>query len=140
MKRQLSLRCVQFVYEPLMETQRRHIIPLVPFRTASIQKSARLRGSANKTTDEERLVYSTFTTRGNLRQEENPYLAIDADAIKELLARLQKLIGVRHQPVPGMDQPRESSEPSPSGTPCVRCCPSRIRAGEGRKACSRLHV
>lgn len=38
--------------------------------------------SVNMTADEERLLYSTFTTRGYLRQEENQYLANDVERIK----------------------------------------------------------
>ena len=50
-------------------------------------------GSANKTKDEERLVYSTFSTRGWMRQEENQYLAIDIEKIRELPEWLQERIG-----------------------------------------------
>lgn len=50
-------------------------------------------GSANKTTNEERLVYSTFMTRGYLRQEENQYMANDWEAIKKLPPWLQERTG-----------------------------------------------
>ena len=50
-------------------------------------------GSANKTKDEERLVYSTFSTRGWMRQEENQYLANDIEKIRELPEWLQEKIG-----------------------------------------------
>ncbi|KAK5121560.1 hypothetical protein LTR85_004732 [Meristemomyces frigidus] len=50
-------------------------------------------GSANQTAHEERLVYSTFMTRGYLRQEENQYLANDTEAIKKLPAWLQERMG-----------------------------------------------
>ncbi|KAF1960674.1 phytanoyl-CoA dioxygenase family protein [Byssothecium circinans] len=50
-------------------------------------------GSANTTADEERLLYSTFTTRGYLRQEENQYLSNDPKVIKELPIGLQKFAG-----------------------------------------------
>ncbi|KAK4550433.1 hypothetical protein LTR36_000011 [Oleoguttula mirabilis] len=50
-------------------------------------------GSANRTADEERLVYSTFMTRGYLRQEENQYLANDTEAIKKLPVWLQERMG-----------------------------------------------
>lgn len=50
-------------------------------------------GSANKTKDEERLVYSTFSTRGWMRQEENQYLANDIEKIKELPEWLQERVG-----------------------------------------------
>lgn len=41
-------------------------------------------GSANTTTDEERLVYSCFMTKGYLRQEENQYLNNDPKKLVEL--------------------------------------------------------
>ncbi|KAL9074149.1 MAG: hypothetical protein Q9157_004497 [Trypethelium eluteriae] len=50
-------------------------------------------GSANKTKDQERLVYSTFSTRGWMRQEENQYLANDIKKIKELPEWLQERVG-----------------------------------------------
>lgn len=50
-------------------------------------------GSANKTEDEERLVYSTFSTRGWMRQKENQYLANDIEAIKKLPEWLQERVG-----------------------------------------------
>ncbi|KAF2121339.1 hypothetical protein BDV96DRAFT_594549 [Lophiotrema nucula] len=50
-------------------------------------------GSANTTEDQERLVYSTFSTRGWMRQEENQYLAVDTEKIKELPRWLQERIG-----------------------------------------------
>lgn len=50
-------------------------------------------GSANTTADEERLVYSTFSTRGWCRQEENQYLANDVEKIKELPVWLQRFMG-----------------------------------------------
>jgi ectoine hydroxylase-related dioxygenase (phytanoyl-CoA dioxygenase family) len=49
--------------------------------------------SANQTTDQERLLFSTFTTRGYLRQEENQYLANDVDSIKRLPIWLQRFAG-----------------------------------------------
>ncbi|KAK4652885.1 hypothetical protein QC762_503360 [Podospora pseudocomata] len=51
-------------------------------------------GSASTTRDEERLIYSCFTTKGYLRQEENQYLASSLEKICEYYdADLQKLIG-----------------------------------------------
>lgn len=50
-------------------------------------------GSANTTANEERLVYSTFSTRGWCRQEENQYLANDVEKIKELPVWLQRFMG-----------------------------------------------
>jgi len=50
-------------------------------------------GSANTTVDEERLVYSTFMTRGYLRQEENQYLANDWKEVQKLSPRLQERMG-----------------------------------------------
>ena len=52
-----------------------------------------LGGSANKTSDEERLVYSTFMTRGYLRQEEIQYLANDWEEVKKLPPCLQERMG-----------------------------------------------
>ncbi|EXJ86336.1 hypothetical protein A1O3_03287 [Capronia epimyces CBS 606.96] len=50
-------------------------------------------GSANRTRDEERLVFSCFFTRSYLRQEENQYLANDWDRIRELPDWLQERVG-----------------------------------------------
>lgn len=50
-------------------------------------------GSANTTADEERLVYSTFSTRGYCRQEENQYLANDVEKVKQLPVWLQRFMG-----------------------------------------------
>lgn len=50
-------------------------------------------GSANKTTDEERLLFSCFYTRSWMRQEENQYLANDIEKIRELPLWLQERIG-----------------------------------------------
>jgi ectoine hydroxylase-related dioxygenase (phytanoyl-CoA dioxygenase family) len=50
-------------------------------------------GSANTTKDEERLVFSTFSTRGWMRQEENQYLANEIEKIKELPKWLQERVG-----------------------------------------------
>ncbi|OKL57048.1 hypothetical protein UA08_07369 [Talaromyces atroroseus] len=50
-------------------------------------------GSANKTENEERLVYSCFYTRSWLRQEENQYLANDKTKILELPNCLQERVG-----------------------------------------------
>ncbi|KAH8655361.1 phytanoyl-CoA dioxygenase family protein [Xylariales sp. PMI_506] len=50
-------------------------------------------GSANTTADEERLLFSTFSTRGWMRQEENQYLAVDIQKIKELPEWLQERVG-----------------------------------------------
>lgn len=50
-------------------------------------------GSANKTTDEERLIFSTFATRGTLRQEENQYLSVSQEKMKLLPVETQKFAG-----------------------------------------------
>lgn len=50
-------------------------------------------GSANTTTDEERLLFSCFMTRGYLRQEENQYLCVPPEVAKDLPVRIQKLLG-----------------------------------------------
>ncbi|KAE8354973.1 hypothetical protein BDV28DRAFT_63464 [Aspergillus coremiiformis] len=41
-------------------------------------------GSANTTTDQNRIIYSTFMAKGFLRQEENQYLTIPQDQLKKL--------------------------------------------------------
>ncbi|KAI5478019.1 phytanoyl-CoA dioxygenase family protein [Pseudohyphozyma bogoriensis] len=50
-------------------------------------------GSANRTTDQERLVFSCFTGKGALKQEENMYLAIPQDVVKEYPVELQRFFG-----------------------------------------------
>ncbi|WAO91219.1 Hypothetical protein NCS54_00867900 [Fusarium falciforme] len=50
-------------------------------------------GSANTTTDSYRLVYSTFVTRGWLRQEDNMYLAIPRDVLMRYPRHIQRFIG-----------------------------------------------
>lgn len=47
----------------------------------------------NATKDEERLVYSTFTTRGYLRQEENQYLACEREAVLRLPDDIKRFMG-----------------------------------------------
>lgn len=49
--------------------------------------------SANMTKDEERLLYSAGMTRGWMRQEENQYLAVDKERVRELPVALQRFIG-----------------------------------------------
>lgn len=49
--------------------------------------------SANTTENEERLIYSTFTTRGYLRQEENQYLACEREAVLALPDHLKRFMG-----------------------------------------------
>ncbi|KAJ5705875.1 hypothetical protein N7536_001564 [Penicillium majusculum] len=50
-------------------------------------------GSANNTTDEERLIFSTFMTKGYLRQEENMYLSVDMDVMRKYPVDIQKIAG-----------------------------------------------
>ncbi len=50
-------------------------------------------GGANQTTDQERLLFSCFMTRGWLRQEENHYLAIDRETMKKLPVEVQRVCG-----------------------------------------------
>ena len=50
-------------------------------------------GGANTTTDQERLLFSCFMTRGWLRQEENHYLAIDRETMKKLPKKTQHVAG-----------------------------------------------
>ncbi|KAK9856889.1 phytanoyl-CoA dioxygenase family protein [Penicillium brevicompactum] len=69
-------------------------------------------GSANKTDDEERLVYSCFMTKGYLRQEENQYLAVPLEKVREYPLEMQRLIGYQvSQPFLGwldLDDPRKA--------------------------------
>ncbi|EED21074.1 phytanoyl-CoA dioxygenase family protein [Talaromyces stipitatus ATCC 10500] len=69
-------------------------------------------GSANKTVDEERLVYSCFMTKGYLRQEENQYLANPIEKVREYPVDMQRLIGYQvSQPFLGwldLDDPRKA--------------------------------
>jgi ectoine hydroxylase-related dioxygenase (phytanoyl-CoA dioxygenase family) len=50
-------------------------------------------GSANHTEDKERLIFSSFMTRGVLRQEENQYLAVDKARMKKHPVEVQKIAG-----------------------------------------------
>lgn len=50
-------------------------------------------GSANTTADEERLIFSTFATRGTLRQEENQYLCVSKEKMKQLPVETQQFAG-----------------------------------------------
>ncbi|KAL4878777.1 phytanoyl-CoA dioxygenase [Aspergillus karnatakaensis] len=50
-------------------------------------------GGTNATTDQRRLVYSTFVVRGYLRQEENMYLAVPQDIVKQYDRATQQFIG-----------------------------------------------
>jgi ectoine hydroxylase-related dioxygenase (phytanoyl-CoA dioxygenase family) len=50
-------------------------------------------GSANTTSDETRILFGSFLTRGHLRQEENQYLANSIEKVKMLPEHIQKLIG-----------------------------------------------
>lgn len=50
-------------------------------------------GSANTTADEERLIFSSFMTRGTLRQEENQYLAVEKEKMKILDVDIQQTAG-----------------------------------------------
>lgn len=49
-------------------------------------------GSANTTTDEERLVYSCFMTKGYLRQEENQYIANSWDVLSKKYADDEEML------------------------------------------------
>ncbi|KAL3460945.1 phytanoyl-CoA dioxygenase [Aspergillus heterothallicus] len=50
-------------------------------------------GGSNTTTDQHRVVYSTFVVRGYLRQEENQFLAIPQDVVKTFDRKTQEFIG-----------------------------------------------
>ncbi|KAL2068432.1 hypothetical protein VTL71DRAFT_16530 [Oculimacula yallundae] len=50
-------------------------------------------GSANKTVDQERLVFATFSTKGYLRQEENQYLVLSKEQVLSLDEATQRELG-----------------------------------------------
>jgi len=50
-------------------------------------------GSANRTADEERLIYCSFMTRGYLRQEENQYLSVPLETMRKYPPHIQRLVG-----------------------------------------------
>ena len=50
-------------------------------------------GGANTTTDQYRLVFGTFMTRGYLRQEENQFLAVPVEVAKDYDRSTQKIMG-----------------------------------------------
>jgi ectoine hydroxylase-related dioxygenase (phytanoyl-CoA dioxygenase family) len=50
-------------------------------------------GGSNTTLDEHRLMFSTFVVRGHLRQEENQYLAIPKEIVRNYDRETQKFIG-----------------------------------------------
>lgn len=50
-------------------------------------------GGSNITSNQHRLVYSTFAVRGYLRQEENQYLAVPRDIVKQYDKATQEFIG-----------------------------------------------
>lgn len=50
-------------------------------------------GGNNTTTDEKRLMFSTFAIRGYLRQEENQYLAVPKEVVKQYDRPIQRFIG-----------------------------------------------
>jgi ectoine hydroxylase-related dioxygenase (phytanoyl-CoA dioxygenase family) len=50
-------------------------------------------GGNNTTTDEKRLVFSTFGVRGHLRQEENQFLAVPREIVKQYNRETQRFIG-----------------------------------------------
>jgi len=50
-------------------------------------------GGHNSTTDQHRLMFSTFVIRGHLRQEENQFLSVPQDKVKQYDRETQKFIG-----------------------------------------------
>lgn len=50
-------------------------------------------GGANKTTDEERLIFGTFVTRGFLRQEENQFLAVPHEVARSYDREIVNYLG-----------------------------------------------
>lgn len=77
-------------------------------------------GSANNTTDEERLIFSSFMTRGTLRQEENQYLSVSQDRMKKLSVSIQQVAGYSlSEPFLGwvdLTDPRVVLDPSVKGS------------------------
>ncbi|PVH87659.1 phytanoyl-dioxygenase family protein [Cadophora sp. DSE1049] len=78
--------------QPPMEDLARHA-ELNPGDGFMMLASAYHGGSQNSTTDQERLIYSCFMTKGYLRQEENQYLANSVESIKRYTPEMQKTIG-----------------------------------------------
>ncbi|EXJ78190.1 hypothetical protein A1O3_09351 [Capronia epimyces CBS 606.96] len=50
-------------------------------------------GGNNTTTDEKRMMFASFVVRGYLRQEENQYLAVPQDMVKQYERPIQEFIG-----------------------------------------------
>ncbi|KAM0213025.1 hypothetical protein ACHAQD_009467 [Fusarium lateritium] len=50
-------------------------------------------GGTNSTTDEQRLIFATFSTRGYLRQEENQFLAVPRNTAQKLDQDIQAFMG-----------------------------------------------
>lgn len=61
---------------------------------ALIMLSSVFHGGGNNTTkDEHRLMFSAFVVRGYLRQEENQFLAVPKEVVKQYDRATQKFIG-----------------------------------------------
>ncbi|KAL4987931.1 hypothetical protein BDW68DRAFT_197126 [Aspergillus falconensis] len=70
------------------------IVPRLAKGDAFVMLSSLLHGGGNNTTsNQHRLVYCTFATRGFLRQEENQYLAVPRDVVKSYDRDTQRFIG-----------------------------------------------
>lgn len=54
-------------------------------------------GGHNQTEDESRLIFSTFMTRGYLRQEENQFLAVSLDVARKYPRDVQEIMGTLYQ-------------------------------------------
>jgi hypothetical protein len=52
-------------------------------------------GCANKTTDQERLLFSCLMTKGYHRQDENQYLAIPRETVLKMPVPIQQLMGYK---------------------------------------------
>ena len=70
------------------------VVPELDKGDALILLSSVYHGGGNNTTEDQyRLSFSTFVTRGYLRQEENQYLAVPRDVVKQYDTDTQEFIG-----------------------------------------------
>ncbi|CBF73898.1 hypothetical protein AN8106.2 [Aspergillus nidulans FGSC A4] len=70
------------------------IVPRLSKGDAFMMLSSLRHGGGNNTTsDQHRLIYCSFATRGFLRQEENQYLAVPGDVVKSYDRATQQFIG-----------------------------------------------
>ncbi|KAL3470492.1 hypothetical protein BJX99DRAFT_251161 [Aspergillus californicus] len=69
------------------------VTPQVNRGDAFIMFSSVFHGGGNNTTDQRRLAYACFAVRGYLRQEENQYLAVPREIVKQYDRATQEFIG-----------------------------------------------